>query len=1185
MRFLEDGPDIPDELIDQVRAGRAVFLCGAGVSRRVGLPLFKELTDKIYARLGETRDNDPAEQDAFARNEFDRVLRALEKRLKLVGDRSRVRDACATELAPPNVDLPDHRALLFLSRDKNGRPRLLTTNFDTLFEHAGKVFMPPPRSYAVKAMPKPAGLTDHGILHLHGRVSDPVLGLDESDLILTSADFGDAYLRDGWASQYIEDRIRTSVLVLVGYQAEDAALRLLLETLDVDRKRFPDLCKIYALDRETAISRAIWDAKGIMPVEAKGYDVLYASIREWAEYAKDPGEYAKAKVATILAKDPASTSDFEREQLSFLIAQDQPARLLVQNNPSLAWLHTLADLKLVGHDQPWLVEWFELNLENPDAVRDVVANIGLLGTKVGDFLDYRLRHLKKPLSSLYAIAWGLIVRHLKTAGRDHLDDRWFLLEPRLGSGETTPEVMDLLTNLLRPTVRVSKRFTIGDRSASPASSLRDLMAVDFETDENIDVDQIMRLWPKTSPLDQDLKLLTRLCDALDQTLDDLEALGLEASGEFTATDSDVPSVADHPQNSYRHGFLPIVRVIAELWTRIAEKDANAARRFVTRWTQSQHKLDRRLALFAATDPIVTPEMAADVLSHVPREEFFFSNSTVELFRLLEKRWPTLPEPTRRAIEARFIEGAPEDAFREGADVARLIDRERYESIGALKRLGYALSGRALATFDDIQARYPEWQLRPAAQTGFHIWTGEVTSVGESDVKNLTGVADGDLVATARRLDSAAEFHDGNNWSTLCNTDPPRALRGLLAEASAGRWNAETWRPLLWSRPANPPSDFAEAVAQALVQWPEASFAEIAKPAAGWLETPPALALGDVFWDVWDRVLRNIPAETDEGDPARYFERAINTPPGNLAEAVLKRTPPPRADLALPPSIEHRLTVLCSLPGHNGALACARLATDVAFLFARAPQWTTANIVPLFSWDHPLALAAWSARIYANTIGSPALFALMKQPFLELFARAEVPSKLKEDYADWLLVPLFSNQAHNTGYDLTTLEARAALRRIGPNALWQIGHRFAIEMEAAKEDEKLKVWREIVGPVFRGTWPLDAELQTPRANFKLVQMLRATGDAFPEAVDQVIPFVTPESGEPYGTTLFSLGDADNVLYALAPRKLLDLVDALVGDNDAGSIYGLRKVLDRLLETDPTIAGSPKYQRLRLIARDI
>ena len=75
MRFLKDGADIPDELIRTGTDGDAVFLCGAGVSQRVGLPLFEELTERVYLALGETRDNEPAERQAFERREYDRALR------------------------------------------------------------------------------------------------------------------------------------------------------------------------------------------------------------------------------------------------------------------------------------------------------------------------------------------------------------------------------------------------------------------------------------------------------------------------------------------------------------------------------------------------------------------------------------------------------------------------------------------------------------------------------------------------------------------------------------------------------------------------------------------------------------------------------------------------------------------------------------------------------------------------------------------------------------------------------------------------------------------------------------------------------------------------------------------------------------------------------------------------------
>jgi hypothetical protein len=301
MRFLEDGVDIPDELIRAVTDGDVVFLCGAGVSLRVGMPSFRGLTKAVYERLGETHSNEAAERIAFDREEYDRALRSLEKRTHYPETPSRVRATVADLLtAPDDASAPDHLALLRLSRDRNGRAKILTTNFDTLFERAAQTASLDLPSHAFKSIPKPGGPRDYGVLHLHGRIADKTLDLTETDLVLTSADFGDAYLRDGWASQYIEDRMRLNTLVLVGYRAEDHALRLLLETLDADRERFRDLKDVYAMEKRTNDSASNWRAKGIKPIEFMDYNSIYATLAEWARYASQPTEYGRRRLEHIL---------------------------------------------------------------------------------------------------------------------------------------------------------------------------------------------------------------------------------------------------------------------------------------------------------------------------------------------------------------------------------------------------------------------------------------------------------------------------------------------------------------------------------------------------------------------------------------------------------------------------------------------------------------------------------------------------------------------------------------------------------------------------------------------------------------------------------------------------------------------------------------------------------------------
>lgn len=305
MRFIPSGPDVPDALIRAVSDGDVVFLCGAGVSMGCGMPSFETLTKRVYQDLVESSTNEFAEQQAFDRGEFDRALRSLEKRTLLPRSPSRVRLSVAAQLAfKVGMDLANHLTLLQLSRDREGRPKLLTTNFDPLFERAARVAGMSIPSASGKSIPKPGSEHDHGILHLHGRISDVDLGLPATDLILTSADFGDAYLRDGWASQYIEDRMRLNTLVLVGYRAEDAALRLLLETLDADRARFPDLKPIYAIEKSSPGSASIWNAKGIIPVEFPDYPAIYETLAEWAQYAMQPAAYGAARMRSILTGTP-----------------------------------------------------------------------------------------------------------------------------------------------------------------------------------------------------------------------------------------------------------------------------------------------------------------------------------------------------------------------------------------------------------------------------------------------------------------------------------------------------------------------------------------------------------------------------------------------------------------------------------------------------------------------------------------------------------------------------------------------------------------------------------------------------------------------------------------------------------------------------------------------------------------
>jgi hypothetical protein len=101
MKWLPSSADIPEDLIRAARDGEVVFLCGAGVSLAAGLPLFKDLTDKVYETIGVSISDEAAEETAYQTGEFDRVLRSLEKRTRPPGAESAVRKAVIDALQPP----------------------------------------------------------------------------------------------------------------------------------------------------------------------------------------------------------------------------------------------------------------------------------------------------------------------------------------------------------------------------------------------------------------------------------------------------------------------------------------------------------------------------------------------------------------------------------------------------------------------------------------------------------------------------------------------------------------------------------------------------------------------------------------------------------------------------------------------------------------------------------------------------------------------------------------------------------------------------------------------------------------------------------------------------------------------------------------------------------------------------
>ena len=170
---------IPEDLLLAHARGEVLFVAGAGVSKPAGLPDFPGLVLKVYeeldpavhpllARISSPNDNgeapdlstlqegQKAEVKRFQAREYDVVLGMLERRLDgRQTAQSRVRQKAREILRPDGLrPAPIHRALMRLS-DRGGAVRILTTNFDLLFEDAARRMGSPVQTYALGAYPDP----------------------------------------------------------------------------------------------------------------------------------------------------------------------------------------------------------------------------------------------------------------------------------------------------------------------------------------------------------------------------------------------------------------------------------------------------------------------------------------------------------------------------------------------------------------------------------------------------------------------------------------------------------------------------------------------------------------------------------------------------------------------------------------------------------------------------------------------------------------------------------------------------------------------------------------------------------------------------------------------------------------------------------------------------------------------
>lgn len=356
MQFIKDGPNIPESLLQAHEDGRVVFFCGAGISYPAGLPSFEGLVDKIYDDIGEKQNS--LEAKAYKSKQYDTALDLLERRI--AGTKDTIRKALWRSLTP-NLKKKNatrtHDSLLKLSCDKEGVTKLVTTNFDRVFEKIIKKNKSEVPSFVAPLLPIPKRSRWNGLVYLHGLLPEKEDSVALNRLVFTSGDFGLAYLTERWASRFVSDLFQNYVVCFVGYSINDPVLRYMMDALAADRLLGEQVPEAYAFGEyklnDDANIKDEWEAKGVTPIlyrveTPNDHSKLHDTIYIWAKTYSE-GSLGKESIVAKHATYPPTMSTKEDDYVGRVIwALSDPTGIPAQRFanlnpcPPIEWLDKLS---------------------------------------------------------------------------------------------------------------------------------------------------------------------------------------------------------------------------------------------------------------------------------------------------------------------------------------------------------------------------------------------------------------------------------------------------------------------------------------------------------------------------------------------------------------------------------------------------------------------------------------------------------------------------------------------------------------------------------------------------------------------------------------------------------------------------------------------------------------------------
>jgi SIR2-like domain len=1229
-------------------AGQVLFFCGAGVSTaKARLPGFLGLADKVLHQLKALPDS-PARQLMKVVGELqehkisgvggivaaDRIFGLLEREFHLKDIERAVGGALKPQL---DASLDAHRILLALSKGPSGKPRLVTTNFDLLFEDAD----PSLRRWTPSQLPDFRRRADfEGIVHLHGMLDPDYREAVGGRLVLSSAEFGRAYLAESWATEFIRAAIERYRIVFVGYTADDPPVQYLLEALN--RGKPVGWQELYAFQGgDAGEAAALWKQKGVSAIAyspTNDHAELWETLGSWAERARNPVRW-RNQLLKRAARGPAELMLHERGQVAHLAATAEgawaiaaakrplPSEWLCVFDPAvrfstLGYLAGIDSFTLYGIDSDPIPtkerEGKPREIPN-DAVGvltplpldgDFHYTAGLGGTRANQVADIpaRLVSLARWLARVcgepHAMWWaagmsGLHPEVLRNVGfaLDDGDDElkplvrqvwrylseagsWHGRNDSMASFELNKSISkEGWTPAIRRAVAEHFRPILSAQrpwGRLPQTGKRALQSLG----EVLSLE--VRYPEEQIPIDIPDSQVKSLLPLLRTNIEQASAL----EHELHPREFNIPPIEPDPglrgESSDRSdGLNRQVLRFAELFRKLHDQDREAARQEFLAWPQNDHPVFGRLRIWAAGLPsLLDPQAAAQILLEISDRRFWSLWDQRDLLLVLARRWNELSPKSRKQIEARLRRGFPRP---------RRIGREVYDRLRAhsiAERLNWIKSRGCRFSFNvDAEIAKAKTVIPPE-------W-GEVDGSHAADSREgkggivLTDTSHDEFVSTPidiliERAIGAHEFRNDefkerDPFAGLLKTRPLRVLAGLRRLLNGGAIARQGWTDFLQSDAMRDDKPRLVAlIARRLAKMPPRLLEELVPAAAYWLGRNGKRLL-EVDRTAAESLLDFL-TESIAANPGVHLRKTVSTGAERdwFEDAWNSAVGSLVQILFADPQLSEAAKGL-SDAWIQRADALRNLPDDHGrFALTKFAE----RLRSLYARNQ-----AWTERAVIASIDregeerDAALAGFFSNPNVsgELFLRLK-PTLIRLAIPEQR--PRRRREAVLSDLFITAWHAKnhEGMRYLGDEQLTQfvVHSSDAMRTQMFRHVGSWEIAEKLI--LLRDVWPPHLAARSAAVSSRLVALAFDDEENFPAVADAIIPLLSPIENR--GQFLLTVAqDKQQRIFARFPRKVLELLCKILPQRSRDWPYNMSIVLTAILDHDPGLARDTKFTDLR------